>query len=123
MLCEYIVHTTIDIGMGKETVVRPKELVRSAQYFVLSLIKEGLLADFELLNLDMLSNAVVSLKHFNAVYYEVSDRFFRCSLIFARVIQHGALYSVKFPQRPSVMLNDTCALSLVTWNSFAGSFQ
>lgn len=70
-LCKYISHTTIDIGMGKEIVVRPKELVSSAQYFILHLLNAGFLHDFELLNLDMLNNAVAALKQFSAVYYEV----------------------------------------------------
>lgn len=58
--------------MGKETVVRPKELSTSTQYFVLNLINNKHIQDYELLNLDMLSNAVAALKQFNAVYYEAS---------------------------------------------------
>ena len=61
--------------MGKETVVRPKELVASTQHFVLNLINSKYMHDYELLNLDMLNNAVVALKQFDAVYYEVSHHY------------------------------------------------
>ena len=53
--------------------VRPKELVASTQHFVLNLINSKYMHDYELLNLDMLNNAVAALKQFDAVYYEVSD--------------------------------------------------
>ena len=55
--------------------VRPKELVASTQHFVLNLINSKYMHDYELLNLDMLNNAVVALKQFDAVYYEVSHHY------------------------------------------------
>jgi len=57
--------------MGKETVIRPKQLVVSTQTFVLSLLNAGHLTDYELLNLDTLNNAVHSLRQMGAIYYEV----------------------------------------------------
>lgn len=59
--------------MGRESVIRPKELVRSTQYFILDLINQGFVDDFELLNLDMLNNAVTALKTFKVVYSEVGE--------------------------------------------------
>ena len=74
-MCKYLTYTTIDRGIGKEPVVRPKQLINSAQYFILSLINAGFINDFELLNLDMLNNAVLALRMFKAVYYEVTSIF------------------------------------------------
>jgi len=106
ILCQYIVHTTIDIGMGKETVVRPKELSTSTQYFVLNLINNKHIQDYELLNLDMLSNAVAALKQFNAVYYEVrnGERFVAARLPMVNQVISGLQSLALLPLIPDTLL-------------------
>lgn len=73
MLCQYVRLTSVDIGVGKEPVVRPKELVKAVQRFAFAVVCEGHVSDYEILNLDMLHNCVHSLKSLGAVYYEVSQ--------------------------------------------------
>lgn len=70
-MCQFVRHTTFDLGVGKEPVIRPKELVSTAQQLVVSLIEHAYTSDYELLNLDVLNNCVHSLTQLGAVYYEV----------------------------------------------------
>ena len=67
VLCQYLLSIPID-ATGRSLPKKPKPLAYEAQRMVFTLVEDGTLKHMEVLSMDLLNNALISLVNMNAIF-------------------------------------------------------